>query len=59
MDACQPKNIDPRQIVLQNDRMAREIPNCKYIKLKSVNHYIQYARPNEVVKALDELSENN
>jgi pimeloyl-ACP methyl ester carboxylesterase len=50
---------DRRQIVIQNDRMAEEIPNCKYVKLKSVNHYIQYARPNEVVKALDELSENN
>ena len=47
------------QIVMQNDRMAEEIPNCKYVKLKSANHYIQYARPNEVVKALDELSENN
>ena len=50
---------DSKQIVMQNDRMAKEIPNSKYIKLKSVNHYIQYARPNEVVKALDELSENN
>jgi len=50
---------DRRQIVIQNDRMAEEIPNCKYVKLKSANHYIQYARPNEVVKALDELSENN
>jgi pimeloyl-ACP methyl ester carboxylesterase len=50
---------DRAQIVKQNDRMAKEIPNSKYMKLKSVNHYIQYARPNEVVKALDELSENN
>lgn len=50
---------DSKQIVMQNDRMAKEIPNSKYIKLKSVNHYIQYARPNEVVKALDELSGNN
>jgi pimeloyl-ACP methyl ester carboxylesterase len=50
---------DRAQIVMQNDRMAKEIPNSKYMKLKSVNHYIQYARPNEVVKALDELSENN
>ncbi|NQT27596.1 alpha/beta hydrolase [candidate division KSB1 bacterium] len=50
---------DYRQIVMQNDRLAKEIPNSKYVKLKSINHYIQYARPNEVVKALDELSENN
>ena len=47
------------QLMLQNDRLAREIPSCKYVKLKSINHYIQYVRPNEVVKALDELSENN
>jgi len=50
---------DRAQIVMQNDRMAKEIPNSKYIKLKSVNHYIQYARPNEVVKALEELIEKN
>ena len=50
---------DRMQIVKQNDRLALEIPNCKYVKLKSVNHYIQYERPNEVVKALDELIENN
>ncbi len=49
---------DKKQILLQNNRMAKEIPNSKYVKLKSVNHYIQYARPNEVVKALDELSKN-
>ena len=52
-------NKDREQLMLQNDRLAREIPNCKYVKLKSINHYIQYVRPNEVVKALDELSENN
>jgi len=46
---------DRKQLILQNDRLAREIPNCKYVKLRSVNHYIQYARPNEVVKALDDL----
>jgi len=50
---------DRKQLMMQNDRLAKEIPNCKYVKLESVNHYIQYARPNEVVKALDELSENN
>jgi len=50
---------DQQQIVIQNERLAKEIPNCKYIKLKSVNHYIQYAKPDEVVKALDELIENN
>ncbi len=50
---------DQQQIVIQNEKLAKEIPNCKYIKLKSVNHYIQYAKPNEVVKALDELIENN
>jgi pimeloyl-ACP methyl ester carboxylesterase len=48
---------DRTQIVMQNDRLAKEIPNSKYIKLNSVNHYIQYARPNEVVKALAVLSE--
>ena len=50
---------DRKQLMLQNDRLAKEIPNCKYLKLKSVNHYIQYARPNEVVKALDILNKNN
>ena len=50
---------DRKQLMLQNDRLAREIPNCKYVQLKSVNHYIQYERPSEVVKVLDELSENN
>ena len=50
---------DQPQIVIQNDRLAKEIPNSNYVKLKSINHYIQYTRPNEVVKALDELSENN
>ena len=50
---------DQPQIVIQNDRMAQEIPNSKYIKLKPVNHYIQYEKPNEVVKILDELIENN
>lgn len=50
---------DRKQLMLQNDRLAKEIPNCKYVKLKSVNHYIQYARPNEVVKVLEELIENN
>ena len=50
---------DRAQIVMQNDRLAKEIPNSKYIKLKSANHYIQYARPNEVLKAIDELSEKN
>jgi len=50
---------DRAQIVMQNDRLAKEIPDSKYIKLKSANHYIQYARPNEVVKAIDELSEKN
>ncbi len=49
---------DDTQIIMQNDRLAKEIPNSKYIKLKSVNHYIQYERPNEVVKALSELIEN-
>ena len=50
---------DHMQILKQNDRLAREIPNSKYVKLKSVNHYIQYERPNEVVKELDELTEHN
>jgi len=49
---------DRTQILMQNDRLAQEIPNSKYRKLKSVNHYIQYENPNEVVKALDELLEN-
>ena len=50
---------DSKHILLQNDRLAKEIPNSKYVKLKSVNHYIQYEKPNEVVKVLDELIENN
>ena len=50
---------DHTQILMQNDRLAKEIPNSKYVKLKSVNHYIQYERPNEIVKILDELIENN
>ena len=49
---------DQKQILLQNDRLAKEILNSKYVKLKSVNHYIQYERPNEVVKVLNELVEN-
>jgi pimeloyl-ACP methyl ester carboxylesterase len=50
---------DRKQLLLQCDKLAREIPDCKYVKLKAVNHYIQYARPNEIVMALEELSENN
>jgi len=50
---------DRKQLILQSDRLAKEIPNSKYIKLKSVNHYIQYENPNEIVKVLDDLIENN
>ena len=50
---------DRNQLMLQNDRLAKNIPNCKYVKLESVNHYVQYARPNEVIKALDKLIEKN
>jgi len=46
---------DRKQIVMQNDRLAQEIPNSKYLKLTSVNHYIQYEKPNNVVKIIDEL----
>jgi len=49
---------DRTQILMQNDKLSEEIPNSKYVKLESVNHYIQYERPNEVVGALDELLEN-
>ena len=50
---------DSKHILLQNDRLAKEIPNSKFVKLKSVNHFIQYEKPNEVVNVLDELIENN